>query len=78
VVLTLYTKPGCHLCESMKALLATAKAQQPFELTVIDISNNPALKRLYQNHIPVLLKDGKEIARHRIDDTELSALLSSR
>ena len=78
MVLTLYTKPGCHLCESMKALLANAKAQQPFELTVIDISDNPALRRLYQNHIPVLLKDGKEIARHRIDVTKLSALLSSR
>ena len=73
--LTLYTKPGCHLCEEMKAQLSGLKTRQPFGLTEIDISTSPTLQRLYQHHIPVLLLDGKEIVRHRVGEAELLALL---
>ena len=76
--LTLYTRPGCHLCEEMKALLSGLKTQQPFGLTEIDISTSPTLQRLYQHHIPVLLLDGKEIVRHRVGEAELRALLDGR
>ena len=76
--LTLYTRPGCHLCEEMKERLSGLKTRQPFGLTEIDISTSPTLQRLYQHHIPVLLLDGEEIVRHRIGESELLALLDRR
>ena len=63
--LTLYTSPGCHLCENMKALLSRIKRRQAFELTEIDISASPALQRLYQNDIPVLLLENQQFVKTR-------------
>ena len=76
--LTLYTRPGCHLCEDMKALLSRLKTRQAFVLTEVDISSSLTLQRLYQHHIPVLLLDGEEVARHRVGEDELLALLQGR
>ena len=76
--LTLYTSPGCHLCENMKALLSRIKRRQAFELTEIDISASPALQRLYQNDIPVLLLDGTEVAHHRVDESALLTILGRK
>ena len=69
--LTLYTRPGCHLCDDLKTTLLRHRQQHPFELTAIDISHDPALERQYGHDIPVLLIDGIEVARHRIDEAEL-------
>lgn len=69
--LTLYTRSGCHLCEDMKAVLRQVRRQRVFELTEVDISRDLELQRRYQHDIPVLLVDGTEVARHRIDQVEL-------
>ena len=69
--LTLYTRPGCHLCDDLKETLLRVWRQQAFELTEIDISRDPALERRYGHDIPVLLIDGVEAARHRIDEAAL-------
>jgi glutaredoxin len=74
---TLYSKPGCHLCEEMRALLD--EVQQDHELTVeeIDITRDADLFARYRYEIPVLMKEGREIARGRISDRELILRLTS-
>ena len=69
--LTLYTRPGCHLCDDIKEILASVRKAEPFELREIDISTDPALERRYGADIPVLLINDAEAARHRIDEREL-------
>ncbi len=69
--LTLYTRPGCHLCDDIKENLARARQREPFKLCEIDISADPLLERRYGRDIPVLLINGAEAARHRIDEREL-------
>ncbi len=69
--LILYTRPGCHLCDDIKEILASVRKVEPFELREIDISTDPALERRYGRDIPVLLINGAEAARHRIDEREL-------
>lgn len=69
--LTLYTRPGCHLCDDLKTILLRVRRQREFDLTEIDISGDPALERRYGHDIPVLFIDGVETARHRIDEGEL-------
>ena len=75
--LTLYTRPGCHLCEEMKAVVRRAQGQVACELTEVDISLDEALLRRYRQHIPVLLADGVEVARTRIGVAELLEALDS-
>ena len=76
VELTLYTRPGCHLCDDLKAILLRLRRRQAFALTEIDISGDPALERQYGHDIPVLLLDGVETARHRIDEADLMRRLT--
>jgi hypothetical protein len=77
VVLTLYSKPGCHLCEEMKAVVdATVRAALvPVSIEHIDISGNPDLEARYGLEIPVLLIDGRKVAKYRLTETQLRRLL---
>ena len=76
--LTLYTRPGCHLCDDLKTTLLRIRPQQAFELSEVDISREPALERRYGRAIPVLLIDGVEPARHRIAETDLRRRLEQK
>jgi glutaredoxin len=76
--LTLYSRPGCHLCDDMKAVVRRASTSVPLELEEIDISGNAELERLYGVEIPVLLVDGKKVAKYRIGEGELLRVLRER
>ncbi|MEZ5354303.1 MAG: glutaredoxin family protein [Bryobacteraceae bacterium] len=64
---TLYTRAGCHLCERVEALLAQARQEAPFELTVADIDRDPALKARYDHEVPVVSVDGADLFHHAMD-----------
>jgi len=73
-VVTIYSRPGCHLCEAMRTLVARAVDRMPagtVSVTVVDISTDAALERTYGHDIPVLLIDGRKAAKHRIREDEL-------
>jgi len=77
--LTLYSRPGCHLCDEMKAVIARVARTMEAPLTVdeIDISTDPELEALYGQEIPVLLVDGKKAAKYRVTEGQLTRLLAT-
>ena len=77
IVLTLYSRPGCHLCDEMKALVqrVTSALQAPATIEEIDISADPALEARYGLEIPVLLIDGRKAAKYRVTEETLTRLL---
>ena len=58
---TLYGKPGCHLCDDALAELVRLRAERDFELELVDVTLDPALNRRYGQRIPVLALDGEEL-----------------
>ncbi|MBM3777878.1 MAG: glutaredoxin family protein [Acidimicrobiia bacterium] len=68
VALTLYSKPGCHLCDEMKAVIDRVAAQVPLSLDVQDITSSPELEQRYGLQIPVLRMGVHTIARHRVTE----------
>jgi thiol-disulfide isomerase/thioredoxin len=80
VILTLYSRPGCHLCEEMKAVVqrVARAAAAPITIEEIDISTDPALEERYGVEIPVLLIDGRKAAKYRVTEGELTRLLAAR
>ena len=68
---TIYSKPGCHLCDEMKAVVRQAIREGAVTLEEIDISGDPELLERYGLEIPVLLIDGKKAAKFRITEAEL-------
>jgi len=78
IALTLYSRPGCHLCDDMKAVVErVARTSTPVPtLEVIDISSDPHLEALYGHEIPVLLVNGKKEAKYRVTEEGLRRMLS--
>ncbi len=78
IALTLYSRPGCHLCDDMKAVVVQIARTLPLTLDVIDISTDAELEARYGLEIPVLLVNGKIAAKYRVGEDELRRVLLSR
>jgi glutaredoxin len=77
--LTLYSKPDCHLCHEMKATVQRVlRDRAGIALEEIDISSDPGLLDRYGLEIPVLMIDGKKVAKYRVSEAELTRMLDSR
>jgi len=74
--LTLYTRPGCHLCEDAKAIVARVAEETGVGWSEIDISGDPELEDEYGLRIPVLLLDGVEHGYWRVEEHRLRADLN--
>jgi glutaredoxin len=68
---TLYGRPGCHLCDDARAALERVRAQRPFALREIDITSDDALHRRYLERIPVVCVDGEELFEYVVDEDAL-------
>jgi len=77
IALTLYSRPGCHLCDEMKAVIDRVAATVSVTTEVIDISTNPDLEARYGLEIPVLLVNGKKAAKYRVSESDLVRQLTS-
>lgn len=76
--LTIYSRPGCHLCDEMKAVVQRMSRRVPLIVEEIDITGDAELERLYGMEIPVLLVDGRKAAKYRISEDELFRMLAGR
>jgi hypothetical protein len=74
----IYSRPGCHLCDEMKAVVERVSRSVPLAIQEVDISGDPVLEGDYGLEIPVLLVDGKKTAKHRITEKELRKVLKGR
>jgi glutaredoxin len=67
-VVTLYGKPGCHLCEDAREVVERVRARRQFELREVDVTLDPALHREYGERIPVLALDGEEVFEFHVEE----------
>ncbi len=75
---TLYSKPGCHLCEQAMSILLRVRGELDFALEERDITGDEALHRVYFDRIPVLALDGEELCEYFVDEALLRERLESR
>jgi glutaredoxin len=68
---TLYTRQGCHLCDDAHALLV----KHGLAPELIDIDADPELRQRYTACVPVVIIDGQERFRGRVNEVLLARLL---
>ena len=73
--LTLYGKPGCHLCEDARAAVERVTARRDVPLEQVDISRDPVLYKRYGERIPVLEMDGETVFEFFVDEVVLEQRL---
>jgi glutaredoxin len=78
LALTIYSRPGCHLCDEMKAVVDLVARRVPLTVDIIDISSDPRLEARHGLEIPVLLVNGRKAAKHRVTEDELRRILRAR
>jgi glutaredoxin len=64
---TLYTRPGCHLCEEAKAAVAPLLQEFGAVLREVNIENDAVLLGRYGWDIPVIFIGARKAAKHRVD-----------
>jgi glutaredoxin len=74
---TLYSRPGCHLCEDARAVIAAVCEELGESYVEISILDDPELLRRYGEEIPVTLVDGRQHDFWRVDPARLRAALGS-
>ncbi|HET6563534.1 MAG TPA: glutaredoxin family protein [Marmoricola sp.] len=72
---TLYTRPGCHLCDDARAVVAAVCAELAESFTEVDIDGDAELTRRYGDEIPVTLVDGVQHDFWRVDAGRLARAL---
>ncbi len=70
--LTLFGRPGCHLCDDMRAAVAEFQPAYGFSLREIDIDSDPTLAERYGRLIPVLAGPDGEICHYFLDPAALA------
>jgi glutaredoxin len=76
--ITVYSRPGCHLCADAMSALRALQGELRFGLSERDIDEDDALQRAYFERIPVIALDGEELFDYFIDEAILRERLESR
>ncbi|MEU4391704.1 glutaredoxin family protein [Kribbella sp. NPDC023855] len=74
---TLYGKPGCHLCDDARVIVAQVCAELGVGWNEIDITQDENLFKEYGEQIPVTFVDGRQHDFWRVDPVRLRKALTS-
>lgn len=72
MALLLYSRRGCHLCETAEDLLAAWRCA----VEVIDVDADAVAAATYGHRVPVLVRDGAVVMEGRFDDAGIARLLA--
>jgi glutaredoxin len=74
---TLIGKPGCHLCDQAREVVARVTDELGTGFSEVSILDDEGLRERYWEQIPVVLVDGAQHDFWRVDADRLRAALSS-
>ncbi len=64
---TVFSRPGCHLCEEAKAAIAPLVRKFGVVLREVNIDEDAGLQDRYGLDIPVIFIGKRKVAKHRVD-----------
>ena len=74
--ITLLSRPGCHLCDGAREVIARVAGELGVAWTERDITSSPGDLREYGDMIPVTFVDGVQHDFWRVDEVRLRRALS--
>lgn len=72
---TLYGRAYCHLCADMSAELERLQDELGIVVFHVDIDCDPVLAERYNDFVPVLMHQEREVARYRLNVEAFRAYL---
>jgi len=78
-IVTLLSKPGCHLCDDARQVVHDVLTEfETVDLVERSILDDPDLNARYWDEIPVVLIDDQVHTIYRVDPDRLRAALAER
>ena len=77
IALTLYSRPGCHLCDEMKEIAFPVARELGCAVAEVDISETPELESRFGTEIPVLFVNDRKAFKYRLTERELRKRLAA-
>ena len=68
ILVEVYGKRECCLCEEVKATLHRVRRDIPFDLREIDIESTPKLYETYKEQVPLVFVNGRLAFKFRVDE----------
>jgi glutaredoxin len=76
--ITLYGKPGCHLCDDARRIIERVCADLGASYDEVDITTSVELMAAYSEQIPVTFVDGHQHDFWRVDEERLRSALNRK
>jgi glutaredoxin len=76
IVVSLYTRPDCHLCDDAKSILVPLLAEFGASLREINIDTDARLTEQFGYDIPVIFINHRKAAKHRVDPQQFRRQLA--
>jgi len=73
----LYTREGCSLCVTARAVILAVRREIDFAFREVDIGSSGDLYEDHKHDIPVIEIDGRRAFKYRVEGRELKQRLSS-
>lgn len=70
-------KPGCHLCDEARVVVARVCDELGVEFDELSILDDPRLADMYWEQIPVTIVDGRVLDIWHVDAGRLQAALAA-
>ena len=64
---TIYSRPGCHLCEDAKEVMRPLLKEFGGKLREVNIDTDNEIAERYSWDIPVIFIGARKAAKHRVD-----------
>jgi glutaredoxin len=72
----LYSRPGCHLCDDARTVIARVCVDVGTTYEEVDITTSADLERQYGEQVPVTFVDGRQHDFWRVDEDRLRRALA--
>ncbi len=73
---TLYSRPGCHLCDDARAVIERVCGDLGESFDEVDVNSDAALLDRFTDEVPVTFVDGRQHDFWRVDEARLRAALA--
>jgi glutaredoxin len=74
----LYGRPGCHLCDDARTVVAQVCGDLGEQWVEVDITTDAELENRFGDEVPVTFVDGRQHDFWRVDADRLAAALRGR
>ncbi len=71
MIIELFSRPGCHLCEEAERVVLAAARQHRFDFVVRNVEDRPEWEAQFGQDIPVVFIDGRKAFKHRVPPRDL-------